>query len=413
MSETEEPHPPLLEHPRNPDVRLIETAADLKDAAEVLVSLNGPVALDAERASGFRYFNNAYLVQVFREGGPIYLIDPQSCRQDAENAFESFAAVVNELEWVLHAATQDLACLSELGLRPKRIFDTELGARLLGLQRVGLGATCELLLGFRLAKEHSAVDWSTRPLKKEWLNYAALDVDVLLDLRKAMQEQLDSVGKADLAYQEFEHLLTFKPKPVDPKKWRSMSGLHTVKNERALAIAKELWEAREALAQKIDVSPSRLIPDASIVSVCAQHFSNRAALAASKDFTGRASRSYLDTWWDAIQRGTKTSQLPNLKPDPAPIPNHRFWSNRFPEADSRLKAAKATLSEIASDLNLPIENLLTPETLRAICWNTEIKDIEGIKVKLLEYKAREWQINAVSGPLSLCLTNLPILQTEE
>src|SRR5665811_474404 len=83
------------------------------------------------------------------------------------------------VEWILHAASQDLPCLSELGMWPDKLFDTELAARLSGLPRVGLAAVIENLLGLGLAKEHSAVDWSTRPLPQSWLGYAALDVEVL------------------------------------------------------------------------------------------------------------------------------------------------------------------------------------------------------------------------------------------
>ena len=138
----------------------------------------GPVAIDAERASGYRYGQRAYLVQVRREGAGTWLIDPVGC-PDLTPLDEAIGAA----EWILHAATQDLACLAEVGLRPRQLFDTELAARILGLPRVGLAAVVEHYLGLSLAKEHSAVDWSTRPLPEPWLRYAALDVEVLDELR--------------------------------------------------------------------------------------------------------------------------------------------------------------------------------------------------------------------------------------
>ncbi|MDJ0115140.1 ribonuclease D, partial [Rhodococcus erythropolis] len=68
------------------------------------------------------------------------------------------------------------------GLTPAELFDTELAGRLAGFERVGLAAIVERTLRVELRKGHGAADWSTRPLPDAWLNYAALDVEVLLEL---------------------------------------------------------------------------------------------------------------------------------------------------------------------------------------------------------------------------------------
>src|SRR5690606_42005271 len=106
-------------------------------------------------------------------------------------------AAVAEAGIVLHAASQDLPCLLELGFRPRRIFDTELAGRLLGYERVGLGTMVENVLGLRLEKGHSAADWSTRPLPEAWLRYAALDVEVLVELRDALHRELTETGRSE------------------------------------------------------------------------------------------------------------------------------------------------------------------------------------------------------------------------
>ena len=155
---------------------------------------SGPVAVDAERASGYRYGQRAYLVQLRREGAGTALIDPVAC-PDLSGLGEALSGV----EWVLHAATQDLPCLREIGMVPTRLFDTELAGRLAGFPRVGLGAMVEGVLGFVLEKGHSAVDWSTRPLPEPWLRYAALDVELLVDLRDALEKELDRQGKLEWA----------------------------------------------------------------------------------------------------------------------------------------------------------------------------------------------------------------------
>lgn len=401
---------PLLKEPRVQDVLLVETSAQLTQAVETLSGAAGPFALDAERASGFKYSQRAYLIQVHRKDTPIYLIDPVAVLADGgELAIEALSVVLSSDEWILHAASQDIPCLRELGITPKRIFDTELGSRIAGLPRVGLGAVTEHFLKIRLAKEHSAVDWSIRPLHKDWLNYAALDVDVLIELRNGVYELLVEQGKLDWAEQEFANVVAMPPKEPKVDRWRGMTGMHEIKDARSLAIARELWLAREALAEKLDVSPGRLIPDSSIVGLAANPLKSRPELASSKSFSGRASRSYLDTWWAALSEGLSTKNLPPLKLQMSGIPNHRIWPNRFPEADARLKAARPAIAELAEKLSIPAENLLTPDYLRAICWQPpENLSVESLSEQLSTLGARQWQIEIVADAILNALTAEPI-----
>lgn len=396
---------PLLAKPRNPRVELIADQTALDNAVAVLDTETGAFALDAERASGFKYSARAYLIQVQRGNSPIYLIDPAAISPTGEaSPFAGLAKVLATDTWILHAATQDLACLAELGLKPTKLFDTELGGRLAGLPRVGLGPMAENLLGFRLAKEHSAVDWSVRPMHPDWLNYAALDVDVLPELMNAVYEVLAAEDKLEYARQEFEHLLGFAPKGPKPDRWRGMTGLHDVKDQAKLAIARSLWSAREQLAVKMDVSPGRLIPDSSIVAVVKETPRSRSELAGRKDFNGRASRTYLDTWWKALDEGLNSRDLPPLRLPATGIPNHRNWPNKFPLADARLSALKPVMNSVAEALNMPTENVLTPDFMRQLAWEppTEVS-VETVASKLSELGARVWQVAACAEGFAAAL----------
>jgi ribonuclease D len=383
---------PLLAAPRA-EVFLVETEEELAEASQTLASGTGPFAVDAERASGFKYSQRAYLIQVYRQGSPIYLIDPAAIAPAlSAEPFTELATVMSSAPWILHAASQDIPCLRELGLIAPQLFDTELGSRIAGLERVGLGAVTESLLGVRLAKEHSAVDWSIRPLANDWLNYAALDVDVLFELWAAVEKTLIERNKLQWALEEFQATLVAQPKVAKLDKWRGMTGLHDVKDQRKLAIARELWTAREMLAVKLDVSPGRLIPDASIVGVVKETPKTKPQLAGTRSFVGRASRSYLDTWWKAIEEGTSTRDLPALKIAATGIPNHRIWPTRFPDADRRLKAVRPKIAELAEELGLPVENLLTPDYLRTLCFEPPALELAAIQDALRALGAREWQI---------------------
>ena len=396
MAETSDPAEAVeltrLNTPRSQPVLLIETKEELQSIANRLAGLTGPLAIDAERASGFKYSQRAYLVQIHKTGGPIYLLDPVSISPTGNpEDFSSLQEAIVSDEWILHAATQDLPCLAALGLKPAKLFDTELASRLAGLERVGLGAACEALLGLKLAKEHSAVDWSTRPLHDDWLNYAALDVDVLIELRAALIESLSAQNKLDFALEEFEALTKFQPKPAKVDKWRSTTGINEIRDPRGMSVVRALWNAREALAEKLDVSPGRLIPDLSIVAAAKVQPKTKPELISLKAFNGRASRTYLDTWFAAIEAGMVDRELPVMRLATQGIPNHRIWPSKYPAADARLQKFRSVVAEVSEELKIPIENLLTPDTLRQLAWNEEISSLESISEFLRSLKARDWQ----------------------
>ncbi|MFG6445634.1 ribonuclease D [Microbacterium sp. P07] len=367
---------------------VIEDDAALAVAAEALAVAEGPVAVDVERASGFRYSQRAYLIQVFRRGAGVFLFDPATIED-----FTLLQAAIGDEEWVFHAASQDLPSLRERFLEPTKIFDTELAARILGHERVGLGAVVESTLGITLAKAHSAADWSTRPLPQSWLEYAALDVEHLVDVRDALAAQLIEQEKTDIAAQEFAAVLERLPKPPRDDPWRRLSGLHTVRGRRSLAVARALWQAREEYAREQDVSPGRLVPDRSLIAAVIADPQTKQALAALKEFNGRASRTQLDRWWNAIQEGRATEELPNDRVPSDALPPPRAWADRNPAADARLKAARPVVEERAESLGMPTENLLTPETLRRLAWTPpEPLDLKSVAAALEELGARPWQI---------------------
>lgn len=389
---TTAPDPLVAEEASHAPVSVIATREGYLEAVAKIAAGHGPIAIDAERASGFRYSQRAYLIQIYRRGAGTFLFDPP-----AVGDFSELNEKIAGEEWILHAASQDLLCLREVGLDPTRLFDTELGARIAGIPRVGLATVVEELLGIHLAKEHSAADWSTRPLPQSWLVYAALDVELLVDLREAMGRLLDESGKTEIAQQEFDSVLARDLRPVREQPWRRLSGVHSIRGIRNLAVARELWLARDALAQETDTAPGRLVPDASLVAVARVLPESKRDLAAIKEFTGRASRTQLDRWWAAIQEGQSTTDLPVLRAPGETIPPPRVWPDKNPEADRRLKLARAAVTEISTELSIPVENLLTPELLRRLAWTPpEPLTLEAVQAALEESGARGWQIDATS-----------------
>ncbi|MFD0485427.1 HRDC domain-containing protein [Kineococcus sp. GCM10028916] len=392
------PELPMLSVPADGLPPVVTDEAALAQTVAAFAAGTGPVAVDAERASGYRYGQRAFLVQLRREGSGTALIDP-----DALPDLSALGEVLADVEWVLHAANQDLPCLAELGMRPSRLFDTELGSRIAGLPRVGLGAVVEELLGLRLAKEHSAVDWSTRPLPVPWLTYAALDVEVLVQVRDVLTERLAAQGKLDWALEEFAAVAN-APTPVAPAEpWRRVSGLHAVRSRRQLAVVQALWSARDAEARRRDTSPGRLLPDSAIVAAARATPRTAQALASTSGFTGRAAKTKLQLWADAVAEGLALpeSELPAHAPRSDGPPPPRAWAAKDPLAAARLNAARAVVTALAEEHALPVENVLQPDALRRVAWTPpQPLDADGVRAALAARGARAWQLDLVSGPVA-------------
>jgi len=400
---------PLLE-PLTGIPEVIDTPRGLSRALEALSAGTGPVGVDAERASGFRYGQRAYLVQIYRVGGGTWLIDPTALPD-----LSRLAEALRPLEWILHAASQDLPCLAEIGLRPERLFDTELAGRLLGRDRVGLAPMVATELGWHLEKGHGAADWSTRPLPDTWRRYAALDVEVLPALRDRLREDLADSGKLAWAEQEFAALVTAPTVVQRTDPWRRTSGIHAVRSRRGLAVVQALWEARDQEACARDIAPGRLLPDSAIISVATSPPSTREELTRVRGFTKGRAAGLTRTWWQAITDAQMVAEdeLPEiaLRGDGPPPP--RLWASRNPEAGARLSMAKEGLARLSEQWNIPVENLGTPDSVRRVLWAPpHPPTTEAVDEQLTDLGVRAWQ-RALILPVLMAAIQAPGDPTQE
>jgi ribonuclease D len=395
----------LLLEPRDGLPALVASSAALEAAIKALAGGTGPVAVDAERASGFRYGHRAFLVQFRRQGAGTVLIDPIACPD-----LSALDAALADTEAVLHAASQDLPCLAELGYRPRKLFDTEVAGRLLGCPRVGLATMVESILHLGLEKTHSAADWSTRPLPEEWLRYAALDVEVLVELRDALARQLAEQGKTEWAQQEFAAELAAGPQPPRADPWRRTSGIHRVRNRRGLAVVRELWLERDKIARRRDISPTKVLSDSAIVEAARTMPTGPEALISIGGFSARIARRHMTDWLRAIghARAQPDRALPpaSAPPGEGPPPAHR-WQERDPEAAKRLTASRAVVAALADSHNLPAENLLPPDAVRRLSWQPPEEITPAtIGTDLAGYGARPWQVELTAVPIARALLRI-------
>lgn len=401
----------LLTAPADGVPQVVVDEAALAETIDALRRGTGPVAVDAERAHGFRYSTRAYLIQLRRQGSGTHLVDPLGFAQPgAEADLSRLAEAIRDEEWIIHAATQDLPCLTEVGMVPQRLFDTELAGRLLGYPRVALGTLLEEQFGVRLLKEHSAADWSTRPLPENWLNYAALDVERLVELRDSLAAELDEAGKLGWAREEFADLIEHATDPVEARQdpWRRTSGIHKVRSPAQLAVVRELWLARDEIARKLDKSPGKILPDRAIAEVAQVKNASRDDLRKVPDFGRRTARRYEANWIGAMERASalpKSAHPPmHLASDAPPPP--RTWPQRDPEAAERLSSARTAVTAEAGRLGLPTENLLTPDTLRRLCWRPPAPvTVASVDAFLAERGARRWQRELTAGLITEAFTS--------
>ena len=413
---------PLLQ-PSAGTPEIIETEEAFRAALEELAQGSGPFAVDAERASGFRYSARAYLIQIKRIDGGLHLIDPIPFGP-GHQLFSDLNNLLNTDEVILHASTQDLPCLRELGINPIKLFDTELAGRIAGLPRVGLGPLLESLMGVLLAKEHSAADWSARPLPKDWLTYAALDVELLVELRDHMYKVLADAKKLPWALEEFASILKAPPAPprVDP--WRRTSGMHKIKRRDQLAVIKSLWIARDEIASQQDIAAGKLLNDSAIVELAI------AAPTSKKEFEkclrplGLRARwmENLQLWLDSIASAVALpeDQWPTMRTNADTLPPIKLWRDKFPEKFAPLSHARAAIELIAEENQIPVENLITPEHVRRVCWKppvgaTATLSVSLVETALSELGARQWQIDLVAPSLAAALLErepIPVEVTE-
>lgn len=395
---------------------IIDTEDGFDRALAELAVGRGPFAFDAERASGYKYSARAYLIQIKRTGGGLHLIDPIAFGP-GHRCFIALNELISQEEVILHASTQDLPCLREVGIFPQLLFDTELGGRIAGLARVGLGPLLETLMSVSLAKEHSAVDWSKRPLPADWLNYAALDVELLIELRGQIYQLLVDSGKWSWAQEDFAAILESPPAAprIDP--WRRTSGMHKVKKRNQLAVIRELWQARNELAQDADISPSRLLSDAAITALALacdkDPITNRKHLEQIFKPLGLRAR-WLDnaaTWISCITDAIAMSedQWPAARSTRDVLPPIKVWRERFPERYAPLTHARHNLSLRASELSIPLENMISPELVRRICWQPPASG-ETVYQALVASGSRRWQAEIAAPILEVALRQSQALE---
>jgi ribonuclease D len=228
-----------------------------------------------------------------------------------------------------------------------------------------------------------------------------LDVEYLSELRELLAVKLDAVGKRDFATQEFAHVRdnTMPIQRTEP--WRRTSGLHKVTKPADLAVVRALWQCRDQQAALADIAPGRLLPDAVIVALALSPMRTFAELRAMPELASRVSRRHITLFVQTVleARTIPTGDLPEGRVRGTGLPPPRQWATRNPQAHARLVAVRDALSTLSVEIEIPVENLMTPELVRRVIWEQPQTDSQ-VREILESGGARPWQIQLVE-PLLL------------
>ncbi|MCH1434438.1 MAG: HRDC domain-containing protein [Acidimicrobiales bacterium] len=243
------------------DHRFIDTADELASVIEQLLGQDR-YALDTEFHRERTYWPKVALVQIAWPG-ELVLIDPLEVDLSPLRAVMESDALA-----VLHAAAQDLEVLElSTGAIPQRLFDTQIAAGFLGMSTPSLAALHERELGVQLPKANRLTDWLERPLNNAQRDYAAADVDRLLDIHDQLTEQLVALGRLAWADEECEIMRTRDRGPRDPlEAWRKIKEARHLKGN-ALSVARSVAAWRERRAADVDQPVRFVLSDIAVVAV--------------------------------------------------------------------------------------------------------------------------------------------------
>lgn len=247
--------------PSDVQFRWIDTDSDLRDFVGRAVTYER-YFLDTEFHREKTYFPQLALVQV-AVGDEIVLIDPLGVDVSLMRPLMEGPGLC-----VLHAGQQDLDVLTQsCGFIPSRLFDTQLSAGFLGYSQPALSALLQSFFKVALPKGDRLTDWLRRPLTRDQLVYAALDVRYLPDLYDALVHELEDRGRLMWAEQACEELRVRPNGPTSPDDaWLRVKDIRTLKG-RARWVARSVARWRELRARDLDIPPRHVLSDIAVLGL--------------------------------------------------------------------------------------------------------------------------------------------------
>ncbi len=343
-------------------------------------------------SDGFHHYAERIALLQIAAGDRVFIVDP--LQVDISPLASLFADASKEK--VFHDADYDgRMILTSLKVKPYPVFDTMIAARVLGKRKVGLADLLEEYFGICVDKGLQKADWSRRPLEKEMLEYAALDVAYLLALRDGMHEEMEKLGRLAWAREEFERLVR-ELEPI-PEKKSNLARVKGARNltTRQLAVLEELLEWREGVAKRMDLPPFKVVGTERLLRMAEALPRTRRELEACGALSPRQSKRFGEELARVVHRGLGRAKasLPQL-PSPARVP-------RDLEAENLLRRFKEVRDLKAVELGVDPGFLLPNASLKGLA-RLKPRGLEDIRKSGL---LKQWQLHAVGKALAKGLSS--------
>jgi ribonuclease D len=332
------------------------------------------IAVDTESNSLYAYREQVCLIQ-FSTRHKDYLIDALLL-PDLSPLAEIFSS--EQILKVFHAAEYDLICLfRDYGFRFNYLFDTMIAARILGYQKIGLGALLEKHFGIQMNKKYQRANWGNRPLKSDMLKYARLDSHYLIPLQDKLRQELISASLWELALEDFRRLTQGIEDTTesDENDFWKLHGARDLSPEKA-AVLKSLYEFREAKAEAQDRPPFKVISHQALVEMAQTCPKRQADLFKLSALHERQAKRYGRGLLEAIREGQQA--LPIFPP------NH---SRPQPAVFERMEALQDWRKHTGRDLGVPSDVVLPRDVLNRIA-RANPKDISELKTQMRDVPYR-------------------------
>jgi ribonuclease D len=355
-----------------------ERFAEIADA----ISRHPRVGLDLEGNGRHRYPESVCLVQISIPGSN-FIVDPLSV-DDMSPLGDILAD--ERIEKILHSADYDVRCLDrDWGFRIRNLFDTSIGASLLGLPKTGLGSVLEDVLGVDIPKSKrlQKSDWTIRPLRDEALDYAASDVAYLHELRAAMSERLTQLGRMSWMSEECERQLGVRFEAPDPETaFLNVKGNHALDGQ-GLAILRELVAMRERHALNRGRPHFRIMSNETMIALASKPEADLRKVMGLGPF-GR--RPLLDELREALKQGVQS--VPFQRPPSPRKPRMAVLEKKRMDALKAWRKAQGEELKIDPSLTWPMPSL------ERLAWEPGTVDAET-RAK----EVRQWQVAEFSRSL--------------
>jgi ribonuclease D len=366
------------------EMQWIDTQTAL-DAAIERVATQPQLAVDTEADSLHSYFDKVCLIQLSIPEQD-FIVDPLAGIDLAR-----FGAVLADpaVNKVFHGGDYDLRILNrDFGYTVSNLIDTSVCAQLLGYEGIGLAALLDKHFGLKLNKTHQRADWSMRPLPADMLEYAATDTHYLIELAAKLRAELEALGRWEWAVEEFARLeqVRYRESDGETEAWRKLKNIGGLER-RSLAIVRDLYNWRDALARKADRPPFKIMGNDAMVEIA------KAKPQAHRDLTAIAavSRYHSDRFGrDLVNIVRKAMEIPEAelpeKGEPKP------WI-RDKSLESRVTRLKAVRDRYAKELKIDPAVLGARHILSAVATAGSL-DVPNM---------REWQKKVMGEALLAAL----------